>query len=268
MGFFDSTSPLVFAHRGGCAIGPENTIEAFDRGIAAGADGLELDVRLSADGLPVVLHDPTLDRTTNLLGRVADYTAEQLKRADAAYAFDPAGGHPLRGQGVGVPELAVVLRRYPNTRIIVEMKDNVDAMGEAVARAVRAAGAVDRVCAAGFGARSMLGVRRALPELTTSAHRHEVRVALYRSWLSWPVEAVGYGGYQIPERAGRLRVVSPRFVDHARKAGLCVQVWTVDAEGDMRRLLDWGVHAVISNRPDLAVQVRDGWRLLKSRDLR
>jgi glycerophosphoryl diester phosphodiesterase len=66
-----------------------------------------------------------------------------------------------------------------------------------------------------------------------------------------------YGGYQVPEHAGALRVVSPRFVRHAHRAGLHVQVWTVDAEHDMKRLLGWGVDALISNRPDLAVQVRD-----------
>lgn len=263
MAFFDAPGPLVFAHRGGCALGPENTLAAFDRGVDAGADGLELDVRLSSDGIPVVLHDPSLDRTTNLSGRVADYTAEQLKRVDAAYRFNPDGGHPLRGEGIGVPTLAEVLRRYRDARIIVEMKDDVEAMGTAVAEAVRVAGAADRVCAAGFGARSTLAARAALPELTTSAHQQEVRTALYRSWLLLPVMHVRYGGYQIPERAGRLRVVSPRFVRHARKAGLHVQVWTVDAEDDMRRLLDWGVHALISNRPDVAVTVRDGWRLMK-----
>ena len=263
MAFFDSLRPLVFAHRGGCAIGPENTLAAFDRGAAAGADGLELDVRLAADGIPVVHHDPALDRTTNMSGRVVDYTAEQLKRADAAYHFDPEHGHPFRGEGIGVPTLAEVLRRYPDVRVIVEMKDDVETMGEAVAAVVRRAGAVDRVCAAGFGARSTLAARTALPELATSANQQEVRVALYRSWMRWPVMSVGYGGYQIPERAGRLRVVTPRFVRHARRAGLHVQVWTVDVESDMRRLLDWGVHALISNRPDVAVEVRDSWRLMK-----
>jgi glycerophosphoryl diester phosphodiesterase len=257
--FFASSVPLVFAHRGGCALGPENTLASFDRGVAAGADGLELDVRLSADGIPIVHHDPTLDRTTNVTGRVADYTAEQLKRVDAAFYFDREHGHPFRGQGVGVPALADVLRRYPNARVIVEMKDNVEAMGKAVAEVVRTADAVDRVCVAGFGARATAAARAALPELATSAHQGEVRVALYRSWLFWPVTDVSYGGYQIPERAGRLRVVTPRFVRHAQKAGLHVQVWTVDTESDMRRLLDWGVHALISNRPDLAVAVRDGW---------
>jgi glycerophosphoryl diester phosphodiesterase len=71
------------------------------------------------------------------------------------------------------------------------------------------------------------------------------------------VRSVAYGGYQVPEHAGRLRVASPRFVRHAHAAGLAVEVWTVDDTGDMARLLGWGVDGLITNRPDLAVSVRD-----------
>ena len=130
-------------------------------------------------------------------------------------------------------------------------------MANAVVAEVRRAGAVDRVCAAGYGSQSLAAARAALPEMATSASRMEVRLALYRSWAGWPVSSPAYGGYQVPERAGTLRIVSPRFIRHAHRAGLDVQVWTVDAPDDMRRLLGWGADALISNRPDLAVTVRD-----------
>ena len=250
--------PQVFAHRGGCALGPENTLAAFDIGMAAGADGLELDVHLSADGVAVVHHDATLERTTDAAGPVAARTAAELARVDAAARFvTPAGDTPFRCQGIGVPTLRDVLRRYPDIPIIVEMKVNHAAMGEAVAADVRAEGAVDRVYAAGFGARSVAAARRALPEMRTSACQPEVRLALYRSWVHWPVRRPRYDVYQVPEYAGRIRVVSPRFVQQAHGAGLAVQVWTVDERSDMERLLGWGVDALISNRPDLAVEVRD-----------
>jgi glycerophosphoryl diester phosphodiesterase len=93
--------------------------------------------------------------------------------------------------------------------------------------------------------------------MATSACRWDVRLALYRSWLHWPVRHAEYGGYQVPETAGTIRVVSPTFVRHAHAAGLEVQVWTVDEVADMERLLGWGVDALISNRPDVAVSVRD-----------
>src|ERR1700730_12613249 len=103
--FFASARPLVFAHRGGSALAPENTIAAFDTGLALGADGLELDVHLSRDGVVVVHHDRTLERTTVLRGRIADRTADELSRA-------------------GVPTLAGVLTRYRQPRVIIEMKVN------------------------------------------------------------------------------------------------------------------------------------------------
>jgi len=244
MTVFTASRPLVFAHRGGSALGPENTIAAFDRGMAAGADGLELDVHLSADGVVVVHHDETLDRTTNDSGPLAARTALQLSRVDA-------------GEGQGIPQLAEVLHRFPDIPIIIELKVNTPAMGEAVVRVVRDARAVDRVCLGGFGGRSVAAARALLPGIPTGASQHEVRMALYRSWIGWRMSRPPYGGFQVPETAQGHRIVSPRFIRFAHRSGLKVQVWTVDEEADMRRLLGWGVDALISNRPDLAVRVRD-----------
>jgi len=232
--FFSSSYPLVFAHRGGSALAPENTIAAFDNGLALGADGLELDVHLSRDGLVVVHHDRTLDRTTSLRGPIAERTADELARAD-------------------VPALAGVLARYRDARIIVEMKVNRPELAAAAIDVVRRADAVERVCLGAFGLRALRAARALDPRVATSAAREEVRWALYRSWCRWPVRAVGYAGYQVPEIAGRTRVVSPRFVEDAHRAGLAVQVWTIDTEADARRLLDWGVDALITDRPDIMV---------------
>jgi glycerophosphoryl diester phosphodiesterase len=255
--FWSGQRPQVFAHRGGCDLGPENTIAAFDIGVAAGADGLELDVHLSADGTVVVHHDKTLDRTTDGAGPVARLTAVELARVDAGYRYENNGHYPFRGQQIGVPTLRDVLRRYPDRPLVIEMKVDSAEMGAAVAAEVRRAGAAERVCAAGFGCRAVRAARAALPEMASSACAVEVRLALYRSWLRWPVRNVVFGGYQIPEISEGHRIVSPLFIQHAHAAALKVQVWTVDEEADMRRLLDWGVDALISNRPDLAVQVRN-----------
>lgn len=259
MKFFDSARPLVFAHRGGGALGPENTLAAFDLGIQAGADGLEMDVHLSADGVPVVHHDSVLDRTTSESGPLAGRRAAELARIDAGCRFAGRGGFPFRNQGVGIPSLSEVLRRYPDVRIIVEMKVNSSGMGEAVAREVRLAAAAERVCVAGYGARSAAAARAALPEMACSACHAEIRLALYRTWAGWPVRRPRYGGYQVPELTGRIRIVSSRFIRYAHREGLKVQVWTVDEEPDMRRLLEWGVDGLISNRPDVAVRIRDSF---------
>ena len=102
----------MFAHRGGCALGPENTIAAFDIGMSTGADGLELDVHLSSDGVVVVHHDNTLDRTTSGSGPIAARTARELERLDAGYWFMQGQQYPFRGLGIGVPTLREVLARY------------------------------------------------------------------------------------------------------------------------------------------------------------
>lgn len=231
---------------------------AFERGLAAGADGLELDVHLSSDGVVVVCHDATLDRTTDASGPIARRTAAELSRIDAGYRWTDANrNHPFRSCGVGVPRLRDVLHQFRDVPIIIEMKVDHPEMGHALAVEVLAASAVERVCAAADGRRAIRAAREALPSMASSACRWEVRLALYRSWAHWPVRETEYGGYQVPETAGTIRVVSPAFVRHAHDAGLEVQVWTVDDVPDMKRLLGWGVDGLISNRPDLAVRIRD-----------
>jgi glycerophosphoryl diester phosphodiesterase len=244
-----STRPLVFAHRGGSALGPENTIPAFDRGLAAGADGLELDVHLSSDGIVVIHHDALLDRTTTASGPVAARTAAELAAIDATSRFSRLETR------AGVPTLDEVLRRYPDARIIVELKQPSAALAAAVIDAVHAAGAGGRVCLGSFSLRAMAAARARDPKIATGAAVIEVRLALYRSWCRWPFGRTGYAAFQVPETTGRTRVVSPRFVRMAHDAGVVVQVWTVDAPDDIHRLLDWGVDAIITDRPDIAAEI-------------
>ena len=234
--FFSSSRPLVFAHRGGSALAPENTMAAFANGLAVGADGIELDVHLSRDGVVVVHHDQTVDRMTSGRGDVAEMTARDLARLD-------------------VPALADVLARFRDARVIVEMKTNTRELASGVVDVVRRVGAVERVCLGAFGQRVLNAARSLEPALATSAAREEVRWALYRSWVRRPSYGVPYRGFQVPERAGTTRIVSRRFVDMAHQAGLGVQVWTVDDEADARRLLEWGVDALITDRPDVMVGV-------------
>jgi glycerophosphoryl diester phosphodiesterase len=245
----------VFAHRGGSALAPENTIAAFDSGRSLGADGLELDVHLSSDGVVVVHHDSTLERTTDLAGPIANRTADELARADAGYHFrrSSADDAPFRGQGLGVPTLAAVLDRYRDLSIIIELKVDEPELARAVLDVVRRASAVDRVCLGSFGLRVLQEARHLEPRLATSAAREEVRWALYRSWCRWPVAGVDYDGYQVPEWSGWNHVVSRTFVEYAHGAGLGVQVWTVDAEVDAERLLALGVDGLITDRPDIIV---------------
>jgi glycerophosphoryl diester phosphodiesterase len=236
-----SDGPLVFAHRGGSKIGPENTLVAFDRGLAAGADGLELDVHLSRDRIVVVHHDRLLDRTTRGIGPLNARTARELAELE-------------------VPALRDVLARYPGRKIIVELKEPTADLARAVVDEVRHANAVDHVCIGSFSVSALRAIRAYAPEVATSAGRMEVRIALYRSWCYLSPGRVAYQAFQVPETSGNTRVVSRRFVELAHKAGLIVQVWTVDEPDDIRRLLDWGVDGIISDRPDVAVKTVREWR--------
>lgn len=232
--FFASSRPLIFAHRGGAALAPENTLAAFERGVSLGVDGIELDVRASSDGRVVVHHDETLDRTTMLRGPLCRQTASELARAH-------------------VPELSAVLRACRDVRVIVEIKVNDPAFGRRVVEELRKAGAIERSCVGGFRRAVLRAVREEEPALATSAAREEVRLALYRSWLRWPVTNPAYDGYQVPEMSGATHVVSERFVRDAHRAGLGVQVWTVNDEVAARRLMTWGADAIITDRPDVMV---------------
>jgi glycerophosphoryl diester phosphodiesterase len=254
-----SKRPLIYAHRGGAALRPENTLVAFDHGLSCGADGLELDVHLSRDGLVVVHHDDTLERTTGDAGRIGDRTADELSRVDAGFTFraPDAGdnGFPYRGQGIGIPRLSEVLSRYASTRFIIELKTSDPELAHRTIDEIRAASALDRVTLGSFYWRVLNAARAYEPRIPTGASQEETRWALYRSWMRWPLGRTAYREFQVPERMGVNTIVTPRFIAHAHRAGLPVKIWTVNTEPDIRRLLGWDADAIISDRPDIAVPV-------------
>jgi glycerophosphoryl diester phosphodiesterase len=257
---FEATHPLVFAHRGGAKLAPENTLVAFTSGLSYGAEGLELDVHLSRDGVPVVIHDATLERTTSGNGPVSARTAAELAALDAGAKFGAADGYPFRERGHGVPALESVFERHPGTRVIIEMKHGTAALARAVVALVRRMNAASNVCLGSFQQEALDAARTLAPEIATSASEPEARWTLHRSWVRWPwVPGRPYVAFQVPERAGRLRVVSPAFVRQAHREGQRVQVWVVDSEADAERLLNWGVDGLISDRPDVTVAVRNRW---------
>jgi glycerophosphoryl diester phosphodiesterase len=256
--------PLVFAHRGGAALRPENTMASFDHGLSLGADGLELDVHLSRDGAVVVHHDDTLDRTTDARGPLASHTADELARVDAGYWFTPdaqaaAPVYPFRGRGIGISRLREVLDRHREARVIIELKTPESELARRTIDDVRAAGALERVVLGSFHGRALQEARRYEPRLPTGAAREETRWALYRSRLRWPLGRTPYREFQVPERSGPTVIVTPRFIAHAHRAGLPVRIWTVDDRDDILRLLQWGADSIISDRPDIAVPVVRAW---------
>jgi glycerophosphoryl diester phosphodiesterase len=154
-----------------------------------------------------------------------------------------------------------VLERFGDTRIIIEMKYGTAALARAVVDVVRRLGAEARVCLGSFQQAALDTARALAPEIATSASQPEARGTLHRSWVRWPfVARRPYIAFQVPERVGRLRVVSPAFIHQAHREGQIVQVWVVDTQADAARLLAWGVDGLISDRPDVTVPARNHWR--------
>ncbi|MFO7694661.1 MAG: glycerophosphodiester phosphodiesterase [Vicinamibacterales bacterium] len=251
--------PLVYAHRGGAGLAPENTMAAFDAGLAAGADGIELDVRLSLDSVAVVIHDATVDRTTGASGPVDARTAVDLAGLDAGHRFVHDGTYPFRGRGIGVPSLRAVLDRHCGTSIIIELKSPDPRLAKAVIDDIRAAGAVTRATVGSFQKGALDAVRAIDPAIRTGADMDDVRNGLAAAPGGGRQVRPGFAAFQVPEVYAGTRVVTPDFIARAHEAGVTVMVWTVNQADDMKRLLDWGVDGLITDRPDLAVPIVREW---------
>jgi glycerophosphoryl diester phosphodiesterase len=249
-------TPVAIAHRGGAKRRPENTLIAFRHALSLGVDAVECDVRLSRDGEPVVIHDETLDRTTDRTGRVAALTAEELAtNVDAGHQFGAADGFPFRAQGVGVPRLLDVLTLTGDVPVIVEIKGDDEAAVAPVLAVIEAAGAADRVIVGGFSHAVLSAVRRLAPALVTSASQVEVISALRWSYVGLPPRRPAFRLIQAPLQLRGRRVLTRSLVRVLRRARLPVQAWIVDEPDDMHRLLDWGVTGLISDFPDRAVAI-------------
>ena len=240
--FADATTPFGLAHRGGAGEGVENSPSAFQNAVDLGFRFVETDVRATIDGHALVFHDRTLDRTTDTSGDISALPRSQVQRASLVN-----GEHPMT--------LVEALRRWPQLRLNVDVKSD-DAV-EPFLRAVAEAGAWARVCAAAFSTRRLRRLRAAAgPRLATSLAPAEVARLAAGAPVRTPACAA-----QVPVGVGRVALVTPRFVRRAHALGLQVHVWTVNDPAEMRRLLELGVDALISDRLTLLRDVLAGARV-------
>ncbi len=252
----------VHAHQGGDHLRPGNTLTAFAYAVELGADVLELDTHLTADGTVVVIHDDTIDRTTDGSGPVASYTFEALRAHDAGYRWRPPDGadgvYPYRGQGLVVPSLAEVLAAFPTVGVNLDMKSEVPGVAEATCATIREAGREASVVVASFVDANLRRFREICPEVATSAGPDEVTSFYVFNLLGlgrWTRPAAD--AFQVPVRQGSIEVVTPRMVRGLHERGVRLDVWTVNEEAEMRRLIDLGVDGIITDRPDLALALLD-----------
>ena len=252
---FFAGPPQLIAHRGGAGLAPENTMAAFRCSVEEwDADMLEMDVRLTADGRVVVIHDETVDRTTDGSGRVRDMTWAEARELDAGFRFPSANGSaPWRGRDVRIPLFEEVLEALPGVRMIVEPKA-AEAAGPLV-RLIRAAGAERRVLVGAEFEDTRVGARGYAGPWGASRRQVVPFWVLHRFGPAGRWHAPAADGFQLPERSGRLRVVTPALLRAARAANMPVYVWTVDDPADMRRLLEWGADGIMTDRPDRLAEV-------------
>jgi glycerophosphoryl diester phosphodiesterase len=253
--FFALPTPIVIGHRGCAGEAPENTLLAFERGLAAGAAILETDVHLTRDGVPVLVHDSEVERVTDGSGPVSDLALAELQRLDAGHRFSPDGGetHPFRGRGLRIPTFEEALKAFPGARFNLEIKSDRPGIVEAT---------VDVVVRNGRESLTLLtaGDAALMGRLRSHIKSRDVAVAqgasaadvldVVRSAQDGSAPTVPSMAVQIPaEFAGR-QLVTRELVEHAHAHGIQVHVWTINAVEEMAELLDLGVDGIVTDFPE------------------
>lgn len=253
-----TTRPLVMAHRGGAGLWPENTMLAFERARDLGVDVIELDVHSTIDGVLVVIHDATVERTTNETGRISDLTLAEVKKLDAGYRWSTDGmkTFPWRGQGLTVPTLDEVFTHLPDMRFNIEPKQEKPSLAKPLCRMIREKGRANKVIVGSFRQAVLDDFRRECPEVATSASPAEVSefVGIYKAKREAAYRPV-MRALQVPEYVGGTHVLTKDFVEAAHARNIQVHAWTVNETEAMRRLLDIGVDGIMTDYPDRLLTV-------------
>jgi glycerophosphoryl diester phosphodiesterase len=258
--YFDLRTPISIGHRGCAGEAPENTLCSFELALAQGAAILESDVHLTRDGVPVLIHDPVIDRVTNGSGAVANYTLAEVQRFDAGYRFSPDGGqtHPYRGRGLSIPGLDEVFDAFPDARFNLELKDALPQIVDAT---------VERVAKHRREALTLLtaGDDEIMREIRARLERHAVPIAqgasegdvlaFIRSAIRGERAHSGSMALQIPAEFAGQPLATPELVEHAHAQRIQVHVWTINEPSEMTRLLDLGVDGIITDYPGRLVSL-------------
>jgi glycerophosphoryl diester phosphodiesterase len=238
--------PINFAHRGGAKVVPEDTIEGFREGFAMGGGVVECDVHASAEGTIVVIHDAVVDRTTDGTGPVAEKTVPELQSLDAGYRFS---------------SLEALYQAFPEAPFNIEIKGRRSGIEETVFRQIEAAGALQRTLVVSDNTGTISRFRKVSQGKVATASS---TVELLGYWILHLLRLgrlydAPFQALQAPEKyKGVVPVVTRRFVHKAHDRGLRVDVWTIDDEAAMRRLLSFGVDGIMTDRPDVLAGVLNG----------
>jgi len=228
-------------------------MEAFSRTVGLGYRWIETDIHVTADGVVVCLHDPTLERTTNGEGEVTRLPWREVRELDAGYTHHADRGLPFRGRGVRIPSLEEVATAFPDLRMVLELK--ADHTEEPLLRLIRRLRLGDRVIIGSFSDARLARMRElSNGEIATSTGEKEVARLVRAAWVGRRAHTRN-AALQIPPRSGLTPLVTRRTVKAYHRMGLQVHVWTINQPARMERLLDRGVDGIMTDRPDLLKEV-------------
>jgi glycerophosphoryl diester phosphodiesterase len=254
--------PLVIAHQGGDGLWPSNTMYAYERAVEMGVDVLEMDLHITADGVLVLMHDETVDRTTDGKGAIEAMTLAEIKQLDAGYTWTPDEGvtYPFRGQGIEVPTMEEVYAAFPDMPMNIELKYTETSMAEPFCQLIREYDMQNKVLVASFHDEALSGFRQSCPEVATSGSEDELipLVVLSKVGLGWLYRPAA-NAVQVPEERSGIHILSDGFVKAAQGRNMKVDAWTINDQDNMRRIITLGVDGIITDYPDrlLAVLGRD-----------
>jgi glycerophosphoryl diester phosphodiesterase len=253
--------PLVIAHQGGDGLWPGDTLFGFERAVELGVDVLEMDAHITRDGQIVLMHDEEVDRTTDGTGLIEAMTLAELQQLDAAYKWSNDGGQtfPYRGRGIRVPTLEELFQKFPQMRYVIEIKLTQNPIDGPLCELIRKYHMQDKVMVASFHDEAMRNFREICPEVSTSASRTEVRnfVLFGKAYLSGFI-APHYQSIQPPydpKESMNIPIMTERFIHEAHAKNIKVEPWTVDDPELMKQYIEWGVDGIMTDRPDLMIQV-------------
>jgi glycerophosphoryl diester phosphodiesterase len=255
--YFGPTTPIAFAHRGGAKRWPENTLLAFRNAMELGYRYIETDVHETSDGHFVCFHDDTLDRTTNGRGRLRDHTLAELQRLDAGHNFINGGSYTFRGAGARIPTLEEALDLDPHLHYNLEIKPGDLALPIRLWEFIEYHGVHDRVLVASEQDEATEAFRtRSKGRVATSPGRNRTLAFWARALVGASKHAMfPFDALQIPPSFRGMKVVTQRFVEAAHHHGIQVHVWTVDDPAEMQELLDAGVDGLMTDLPDILLEV-------------
>jgi glycerophosphoryl diester phosphodiesterase len=251
--YFSVEHPIRLAHRGSRVLWPENTMYAFERAVEdLGYHYLEIDVRLTADRVPVVFHDATLERTTSGSGKIVDYTLADLQTIDAAYHFAPDDDYPLRGIGVGISTLEELYGTWPDVRLNIDLKGSDQEW--AVAEVIRAADAEHRTLIGSFYDRRIARFRRITQGQVAVSAGPTAATAMWSASRTGRTSRRRVQAYQLPFNYRGFKI-DEKLIDSVHRTVAHIHLWTVNEADDMRRYLDMGVDGIVTDRPDILNEV-------------